>query len=590
VTTALMPGMKIDSIEISAVLGAGEGAIVYSGLEAGSDVPVVMKEFFPFAKALRSSSGTQVVACGEESETFAADLQAFITLYETLGDLAHPSLPRVRRVVRANETAYAVYAYHSGETLEAHALKAPGMFESRIRAIFSPLLDALGRVHEHGITHLGLYPGNIWLPSAGAPILFGFRPRGVDDPVGPQMQGFAPLEQRREHRADGYRREFADDQTGDAQVGPWTDLHALGMSMLRCICGRPPATVSERIRELETTGADPVRRALEQEWRRFSADFLDAVSWMTQYEPGSRPVSAQAVMHVLNPHEPAWVPEGTGFSGAAAPLAGPQGSYAPDAPVDGPALDALIAAMQAHVGPLAGAVVRRALSLHVGEDHIVAFLLENVPPSEHVTSTLLLERLVEEVGVSVRGAMVDGSMEGVSGGAYGYGANSASGAGRRAEVGDSPRTSNGTQPQLWADVSHDADTGAGPQWDIGGEHDDSGTEGRDLGGWASADALERAQASAVGGPGGDLSGIPDFRTNVMTAGDELAFAQGFSLAQIEQALATVVGPISTVMVRRALDEGAIETLVDHLSGQINAPKLHDAFHAALAATASARAE
>jgi hypothetical protein len=87
-----------------------------------------------------------------------------------------------------------------------------------------------------------------------------------------------------------------------------------------------------------------------------------------------------------------------------------------------------------------------------------------------------------------------------------------------------------------------------------------------------------------------MSGIPDFRTKVMTAGDELAFAPGFSLAQIEQALATVVGPISKVMVRQALDEGAVETLLDHLSGQLDAPELHEAFRAALAATASARVE
>ena len=53
-SAALLPGSQVGSIEIDAIVGAGEEAIVYLGSDNAGGGRVVLKEYFPLATASRN--------------------------------------------------------------------------------------------------------------------------------------------------------------------------------------------------------------------------------------------------------------------------------------------------------------------------------------------------------------------------------------------------------------------------------------------------------------------------------------------------------------------------------------------------------
>jgi serine/threonine protein kinase len=101
--------------------------------------------------------------------------------------------------------------------------------------IFLPLLDALALMHSRAMLHLDLKPGNIQLRTGHDPLLLDLGAVHLtDNNSSPGSQvvpaGYSPLEQ--------YRR--------DSNIGPWTNVYAIGAT-LRCrLEGKPPLRSPER--------------------------------------------------------------------------------------------------------------------------------------------------------------------------------------------------------------------------------------------------------------------------------------------------------------------------------------------------------
>ena len=79
--------------------------------------------------------------------------------------------------------------------------------------------------------------------------------------------GFSPIEQL--------------DSAGD--IGPWTDLYAVGATMRTCIDGTPPPPSTERLKK------DKLKPAIKAHKRHYSAELLKAIDWAMQLAPIDRP-------------------------------------------------------------------------------------------------------------------------------------------------------------------------------------------------------------------------------------------------------------------------------------------------------------
>jgi tetratricopeptide (TPR) repeat protein/tRNA A-37 threonylcarbamoyl transferase component Bud32 len=132
-----------------------------------------------------------------------------------LAELHHPNLPAVYdHFVEPDGRQYLVMAFIGGQDLEAHRVHGP-LPEAEVLRWFEQVLSAVEYLHEHGVIHRDIKPGNIKLTPQGRIVLvdFGIAKRhqaGVPTMIGAQgagTQGCAPPEQYRggtDQRSDIY--------------------------------------------------------------------------------------------------------------------------------------------------------------------------------------------------------------------------------------------------------------------------------------------------------------------------------------------------------------------------------------------------
>ena len=116
--------------------------------------------------------------------------------------------------------------------------------------IIACVAEALQTVHGKGLLHRDIAPDNIFIRSNGDVRLIDFGAarsmiaNGGDGYSVILKQGFAPGEQ--------YQRY--------GNQGPWTDIYALGATMLYCLSGKMPASAMERINnpQLPVTCSVPI--------------------------------------------------------------------------------------------------------------------------------------------------------------------------------------------------------------------------------------------------------------------------------------------------------------------------------------------
>ena len=114
------------------------------------------------------------------NDTFQADqdyeryVRRFQREGQTLANLEHPNVVRVFGFFEEGGMPCLVMAYVAGETLyEQLRMKGPLAEEEAIQ-IFRKLGAALHEVHQAGILHCDVHPGNVILQSSGEPVLIDF--------------------------------------------------------------------------------------------------------------------------------------------------------------------------------------------------------------------------------------------------------------------------------------------------------------------------------------------------------------------------------------------------------------------------------
>jgi formylglycine-generating enzyme required for sulfatase activity len=238
-TQALPPGTRVEEFVIERVLGAGGFGITYLAKDTALGRRVVIKENLPAQFCFRDPSSLTVAprhSSGEDVDNFQWSLENFSKEAAMLASLDHPGIVRVLRSFEAFGTAYFVMPYVEGVALDELIKQRNGeqFTERELAAWLGRMLDALGHLHDRGIYHRDIKPGNLLITDECFPVLIDFgsaRQRLSERSLTVvESAGYTPFEQLQTR----------------GNVGPWSDLYALGATLVKVITGETPPKTNDR--------------------------------------------------------------------------------------------------------------------------------------------------------------------------------------------------------------------------------------------------------------------------------------------------------------------------------------------------------
>ena len=233
----LKPGAMLrNRYLVGRALGQGGFGITYIGRDTLLDIRVAIKEFYPNGYAYRDHVLTHVVTITDSGRNLFQDgKQKFLREAQILARFNGESgIVTVHDFFEENNTAYIVMEYLNGVTLKNYVDARGKVSTGKLFQMMKPLIHALGKVHEQGISHRDISPDNIIVMSGDQLKLLDFgaaREVGGDKSLSVMLKpGYAPEEQ---YRSRG-------------KQGPWTDVYALCATMYYCLTGVRPEESVER--------------------------------------------------------------------------------------------------------------------------------------------------------------------------------------------------------------------------------------------------------------------------------------------------------------------------------------------------------
>lgn len=251
------------------------------------DEEVAVKEFYMKGVNERGDdSVTVTVGVRSNTDQFTGQREKFKKEARRLRKLKHPHIVPVHDLFEENGTAYYVMDLIRGESV-ADRMKRMGqpLTEQETVAILTQVLDALSVVHNQGMYHLDIKPANIMMDADGCAKLIDFGAskqmhagEGVSLFTSSAMTytpGYAPLEQQEQNAKN---------------LGPWTDIYALGATLYKMLTNQTPPSASELLVARDPLSYPP---AVSQQMR-------DLIAWMMKPRFDERPQSIGEVKRNLD--------------------------------------------------------------------------------------------------------------------------------------------------------------------------------------------------------------------------------------------------------------------------------------------------
>ena len=239
---ALPPGTVLHDYVIDSELGSGGFSVVYLARHRlNSDWLFAIKEYLPRELAVRDNDGSSVRPVNKEvGEGFEHGLRRFRDEAEQLRRFRNERyVVSCLNYFEANGTAYLVMDYDDGlplsEFLRRREAAGQPFTEADLRAVVDPLLEGLEVVHRAGVLHRDIKPGNIFVRRpddiTGRPA----QPVLID--FGAAKQNYLSLHSRSQAPyTPGYAA--YEQVSSEGEIGPWTDIYAIGALMWRMVAGR----------------------------------------------------------------------------------------------------------------------------------------------------------------------------------------------------------------------------------------------------------------------------------------------------------------------------------------------------------------
>lgn len=240
---------------IGACIGQGGMADVYRAVDdrTGGEVAV---------KVVRSTDPELARRLTQEARAVAA--------------LEHPGLVRVLDTGLHGGQPFLVMELVDGPTL-ATRLRSGPLPTDRCAALGATLSSALAYVHERGVVHRDVKPGNILLGPGPRARLSDFGVAQLLDASAMTITGTTL----------GTAAYMAPEQLEHHRVGPAADLWSLGAILLECLTGRRAfAGGTAEVVARRLAGAAPVIEGLPASWRILLGSMLE-------HDPAKRPAAAE---------------------------------------------------------------------------------------------------------------------------------------------------------------------------------------------------------------------------------------------------------------------------------------------------------
>lgn len=268
---ALPVGVQIQQYKVESVLGYGGFGIVYKARHIHLGQEFAIKEFLPQEIATREGTTVHPLTT-HESGDYDEGMKRFLAEAKQLVQFRDsPSIVSCADFFEANGTAYLVMDFEDGMALSAllaeRHKRGKELSEEQLLDIVLPLLDGLDTIHSAGVLHRDIKPGNILVRrSDERPVLIDF---------GAAKQNFSKHSKSMAPYSPGYA---AFEQSGeDGDLGPWTDIYAVGAVMWRMISNKVPVKAENRVRARLRGSEDPMPSAMSIGQGRYSASLLAAI-------------------------------------------------------------------------------------------------------------------------------------------------------------------------------------------------------------------------------------------------------------------------------------------------------------------------
>jgi serine/threonine protein kinase len=281
----LQTGTIIDQYVIERELAHGGFSSVYLARQIADQIQVAIKEYLPRKFAHRTWNN-EVVANSEEAEPlFKRGRVLFFEEAKVLSTLKHPNIVEVIGFFKANSTVYMVMTYDYGVTLNKLLNdKILSVSEDFLLGLFSSLLAGLDHIHTQQFVHLDIKPSNILVRPGNDALLLDFG----------AIQSFpkSHLSKQSKILTKGYSPIEQHDLS--AQLGPWTDIYAVGASMRSCLESKAPVPARDRAQQ------DTLVPAVKAFKRKYPEYLLKAIDWAMALQPEHRPQSVAELLKALD--------------------------------------------------------------------------------------------------------------------------------------------------------------------------------------------------------------------------------------------------------------------------------------------------
>ncbi len=272
----LREGYTLEGYRISQVLGGGGFSLVYLAIREGSRRQVVIKEYCPKGLVNRTSSGRIEPVSEKAKQGFVQGMKQFFTEASALAAIKHPNIVDVSNIFRANGTVYMVMAYELGRDLRWFIKQCGGHLDQPfMMKVFPPVASGLAALHDATFLHLDVKPANILLRASGEPLLLDFGAAQSAAGAGERFSSFQTL-------THGFA---PPEQYNEGEMGPWSDIYALGATMYACITGKSPPPALKRLER------DAIEHLTTGYADNYSFQLLRAIEWSLRLNHRERPAS-----------------------------------------------------------------------------------------------------------------------------------------------------------------------------------------------------------------------------------------------------------------------------------------------------------